>query len=115
VLLDLGPDPIYIKIAREALELHDLGWSKRKIASHYGVDDKTAAKALRVACDQAGLPVRRGWPTGVRKYQRIATRALELQERGLGVAAIAHELAVSPPTVRKALAFARDKSAKGGA
>jgi hypothetical protein len=49
VEVDLVEDtgvPAYQRVADEALQLHRLGWPFTKIAKHFGIDDKTAKKAV---------------------------------------------------------------------
>jgi hypothetical protein len=106
-LAEPGPEPVFRRIADEALELHDLGWSKDKIARHFKVAGRTAAKAITYACRKAGLPTRPGMPLGAFLYQRLAKRAAELRKLGWHVDAIAAELGVSSPTVRHALRWAK--------
>lgn len=113
-LVEFAPIPAYQRIAASALELHDLGWTKHKIALHFGVDSKTAAKALAFACRQAGLPKRRGGPINSARYKRVAKRAVELKGLGWNDEAIAKEVGVTSNTVRRALAWAAANSPNGG-
>ena len=45
-LLNTAQEPIYQKIANKSLHLRELGFSNRKIAEHFNVDEKTVAKAM---------------------------------------------------------------------
>lgn len=112
-LADLGPTPAYQRIAVAALQLHDLGWTKHKIARHFRVDDKTAAKALNWACRLSGLPARPGFPPGSAQYQRIAKRCAEFSALGRSPDSIADELGVCGNTVRRALAWAAGRQTGG--
>ena len=46
VLQDAAEPPIYQRIAREALHLHELGLIDCVISKNLGVNDKTVAKAV---------------------------------------------------------------------
>jgi CRP-like cAMP-binding protein len=46
VLLGAADTPIYQRIARKALHMHELGLSNTAIAMYLGVSDKTVTKAI---------------------------------------------------------------------
>lgn len=45
-LVETLEPPVYQRVARRALHLHELGMSDRAIAGRLGVTDKTIAKAI---------------------------------------------------------------------
>jgi hypothetical protein len=48
-ILDTEEPPLFRRIAPEASHLRQLGLSCAAVARHLGVDDKTVAKAMRLA------------------------------------------------------------------
>jgi hypothetical protein len=45
-LVETLEPPVYLRVARKALHLRELGMSDRAIAGRLGVTDKTIAKAI---------------------------------------------------------------------
>lgn len=104
-LVDGGPVPAYQRVADEALHLYQLGWAFGKIAKQFGIDEKTAKKAVEWARGFIldAPPLRTVRPDAV--YPRIAEEAQEIHRRGMSVGEIASYFGVSEPTARRALRF----------
>lgn len=88
-LTDPQEEPVYQRIAAEALESRELGWTMGEIGRRFRIDPQTAKKAVVCALEGAGRSMSAPTNRSSRgsRHAQLAAKARLLQAEGLSLSA----------------------------